>query len=315
MKPRKIESTILIILLATLCLLAFSAPAMAAFQASFLYSLSDFTGRIPYSWPRISIDRERSEIYVLYENTLRIFSDSGMEVYRFGDDLDLGQLADVTVDQNGDIFLLSYKQSVASIVRCNYRGEPQSEIALKNLPPEFSGFSPSRIIYQDGQFYLGNYSGMRIVVIDHEGIFKRGYDLIPLLELDERDRNNMELGGFGVDKEGNILFTVPVLFKACVLSPDGNITEFGRPGSLAGKFNVVAGIARDSKGNYLIADKLKCAVMVFDRNFNFITQFGYRGSKPENLFVPDEIIIDNKDRVYVTQTRRRGVSVFKLTHE
>lgn len=314
MKPRHREPR-LIILLAILFVLASSVPARAAFEASFLYSLSDFTGRIPYSWPRISIDRERSEIYVLYENTLRIFSGSGMEVYRFGDDLDLGQLFDVTVDNNGDIFLLSSKESVFSIVRCDYRGEPKSKIELKNLPPEFSGFSPSRMIYQDGQFYLGNHIEMKIIVIDREGIFKRGYDVISLLELDEKDRNNLGVGGFGVDKEGNILFTVPVLFKACILSPDGKIMEFGRPGSLAGKFNVIAGIARDSKGNYLVADKLKCTVMVFDRNFNFVTQFGYRGSKSENLFVPDEIIIDNQDRVYVTQTRKRGVSVFKLTHE
>jgi len=170
------------------------------------------------------------------------------------------------------------------------------------------------VIYQDGHFYLENHGDLRIIVIDHEGNFKRGYDLIPLLELEEKDRGNMDIAGFGVDKEGNILFTVPVLFKACILSPDGKLTWFGRPGSISGKFNVIAGIVKDSKGNYLVVDKLKCAVMVFDRNFKFITQFGYRGLKPDNLIVPDDIVIDNNDRIYVTQSRRRGVSVFKLTY-
>jgi hypothetical protein len=311
MKPRDSRSRS-VVLLTALFLLAFSVPAKAAFKASFLYSLSDFTGRIPYNWARVSVDKERSEIYVLYQNTLRIFNESGMEIHRFGDDLDLGYIVDIAVDHSGDIFLLSYKGSASSIVHCNYRGEPKSEIELKNLPPEFSKFSPTRMIYQDGHFYLENHGDLRIIVIDHGGNFKRGYDLIPLLELEEKDRRNMEIVGFGVDKEGNILLTVPVLFKACILSPDGKLTWFGRPGSTSGKFNVIAGIARDSKGNYLVVDKLKCGVMVFDKDFKFITQFGYRGLKPDNLIAPDDIVIDSDDRIYVTQSRRRGVSVFKL---
>jgi hypothetical protein len=54
--------------------------------------------------------------------------------------------------------------------------------------------------------------------------------------------------------------------------------------------------------------------MVFDKKFNFLAQFGYRGFKPGNLIVPDDIAIDDKDRIYVTQARKRGVSVFKITH-
>jgi hypothetical protein len=313
MKIRNRKSK-LIIFLFVFFLLAQSIPAMAAFKASFLYSLSDFTGTIPYNWARVSVDKERSEIYVLYHNTLRIFNKSGMEIYQFGDDLNLGQVIDVAPDPDGDVLLLAYKQSGSEIIRCNYRGEPKSKIELKNLPSEFSNFSPTRMVYQGGHFYLENHGDMRIVVIDHEGNFKRGYDLIPLLELEEKDRGNMEIVGFSVDKEGNVLFTVPVLFIAGVLFPDGKMAQFGRPGSTAGKFNVIAGIARDNKGNYLVVDKLKCAIMVFDKNFNFITQFGYRGLKPGNLIVPEEIVIDNNDRAYVTQSRKRGVSVFRLIY-
>ncbi len=32
-----------------------------------------------------------------------------MEIYRFGDELDVGQIVDIAVDQNGDILLLSYR--------------------------------------------------------------------------------------------------------------------------------------------------------------------------------------------------------------
>jgi DNA-binding beta-propeller fold protein YncE len=120
--------------------------------------------------------------------------------------------------------------------------------------------------------------------------------------------------GFSVDREGNILFTVPTLFKACILSPDGKLNWFGKSGSASGRFNIVAGIVRDSKGNYLVVDKLKCAVMIFDQNFKFISQFSERGYKPGYLIAPDDIAIDNGNRIYVTQAARKGVSVFKLTY-
>jgi streptogramin lyase len=74
----------------------------------------------------------------------------------------------------------------------------------------------------------------------------------------------------------------------------------------------VAGIASDSRGNLFVADKLKSAIMVFDKEFNFLTEFGYRGLKPGNLIVPDDVAIDRRDRVYVSQARKRGVSVFAI---
>ena len=296
-------------------------PATAKAQpvkGFFLYSLSSFTGTIPYMWSRVVADKKRNEIYVLYQNTLRIFNESGMEIYRFGDDLDLGHVVDIVVDEKGDIFLLAYKQSggelTGEIIHCNFRGEPKSKIDLKNIPNEFSKFFPNRMVYQEGNFYLASLMDLKVVIADHDGNYKNGYDLFPLLELEEKDRGNVEILGFSVDRDGNMLFTIPVLFKACILSPDGKLNWFGKPGSAPGRFNVIAGIARDSKGNYLVVDKLKCAVMVFDRSFKFITQFSERGYKPGYLIAPDDIAIDNADRIYVTQAARRGVSVFRLTY-
>jgi hypothetical protein len=299
-------------------LMGYSFSAEGAVKGSFLYNLSDFTGIIPYNWSRVVADKERNEIYVLYQNTVRVFNESGMEIYRFGDDLDLGQIIDITVDKNGDILLLTYKQiggqTVGQIIRSNYRGEPKSNIELKNLPSKFSEFSPNRIVYRNGDIYLASLMGLNAVIADHQGNFKKGYDLLSLLELQEKDRGNVEMIGFSLDREGNILFTIPALFRACILSPDGKLTSFGRPGSAPGRFNIVAGIVRDSKGNYLVVDKLKCAVMVFDQNFKFITQFSERGYKPGYLIAPDDIAIDNGDRIYVTQAARKGVSVFRLVY-
>ena len=134
------------------------------------------------------------------------------------------------------------------------------------------------------------------------------------MEPEDRQKGGVETLGFTVDAGGNVFFTVPSQFRAYKLSPDGQLTYFGRPGSAPGRFGIAAGIATDSVGNLLVSDKLKCVVMVFDKDFNFITEFGYRGTRPENLVVPEDIAVDRLDRVYVAQGRRRGVSVTALTN-
>ncbi len=102
------------------------------------------------------------------------------------------------------------------------------------------------------------------------------------------------------------------MFRVFKSAPDGTVTSFGRSGSAPGRFGIVSGITSDSRGNLLITDKLRCVVMAFDKDFNFITEFGYRGLGPDNLIVPDDIAVDARGRVYVSQMRLRGVSVFAL---
>ncbi len=300
--------------LIVLLVIGMTISAIANVSATYLYSLSNFTGKIPYNTTRMSIDKKTGEIYVIYENLLKVFNPAGMEIYHFGEDLDVGQILDLAVDPNGDLLLLTVKDSKEILVRCNYRGDPISKVELKKLPSEFSGFVATRMVCQGDSLYLASTEGMKIVITDLEGNFKKGYDLISLLELKEKERESVEIFGFSVDGNGNILFTIPVLFKAFMLSDQGKISYFGKAGGAPGKFNVVSGIVRDSQGNILVVDRLKSAVMIFDKKFNFVTQFGFRGLRPENLFAPDDIAIDHNDRIYVTQGRKRGISVFKITY-
>jgi DNA-binding beta-propeller fold protein YncE len=305
---------ILIYLMLGVLLICSASEESQAVQGGFVYTLSNFTGPIPYNHSRLAVDPERNEVYVLFQNAVRVFNESGMEVYRFGDDLDLGAIVDVAVDQGGDILLLAYRDTRWEIVRCNYRGELKSTLPLKNLPGGFSDFSPNRMVYRDGSLYLASTTGLKAVIADREGTVKKGFDLFSLFELEEKDRGNVDLVGFNVDRDGNILMTVPVQFRAYVLSPEGKIASFGKAGSGPGRFNIVAGIARDSRGNYLVVDKLKSAVIVFDKRFNFLTDFGYPGRKPGNLVYPEEVVVDGSDRLFVTQMGKRGVSVFRLAY-
>jgi hypothetical protein len=307
-------------LIAVMILVAYSNSAQGVVRGTFLYNLSNFTGSLSYEWPRVLTDNERNEVYVLYQNFIRVFNEVGMEIYSFGDELDLGAIVDIALDREGNILLLSHRWSPVGdrvnyeITRCNYRGEPVSKIEIKSLPSEYSKFLPNRMIYREGNLYLASQITMVVVVIDADGAFKEVYDILPLLELEEKEKQDAMMEGFSMDKEGNFLFTIPALFRAYKISPDRKVAYFGKSGSTPGKFNIVAGIVTDSKGNILVVDKLKCAVMIYDKNFNFLNQFSSRGWRPGFLIAPEDIAIDNQDRVYVTQAGKRGISVFKMTY-
>ncbi len=283
----------------------------------YLYTLSDFTGPIPFNWVGINVDRDRGETYVVDSGTktVRIFNESGMEVYRFGDDGSLGTVTSVAVAGSGDIYLLARTNDSYSVSHCNFRGELLDKLTLKELPQQFAtDFLPDTILAHDNHIYLVDRNFMKVAVTGPDGVFTTGYDLAAILGFDDKKRRDSGIVGFNLDRQGNMLFTVPVYFSAYIVSPDKKVQAFGNRGSSPGKFNVVSGIAADDNGNIYVTDTLRCVVMIFDKELNFRTEFGYRGLEPGNLIAPMELAVNN-DRVYVAQTRSRGVSVYRVFAE
>lgn len=293
---------------------AASLPA-AEISATYLYNLSDFDGTIPYNAARTFVDEPHSELYVVSSGGVDIYNSSGMQVYHFDYDRELGGVFDAAVDDTGDILLLTYRDSIYRIVHCNYRGDPRTYFELGRLPPEFDGFRPGRMVYRNGLVYLANQSTMQVIATDSRGSFVKGYDLAVLLSLTEQQRMDAGIEGFTLNTKSDMLFTISALGKAYRTSPDGTITEFGKRGSGPGKFGVPSGIAADRDGNLLVTDKLRCVVMIFDKDMKFVKEFGYRGFRPGNLIVPNEITVDsNTNRAYVSQMRRRGVNIYQITY-
>lgn len=293
----------------TLC----AGTAFAQLRATYLYSLASFSGTLPYDSVRVRVDRNTNEVYVVYQNLIRIFNPSGMEIFAFGDDLDLGHIVDAAVDGNGDIILLSYKDARPLVTRCNFRGVPIGPLEIRNLP-EGRSLHANRLIYRDGLFYFVSLSAFTVTVTDTAGQFQKHIDFPSVMDRDQRPKNESEMAGFAADREGNLYFTVATAFKVYKLSSDGKLTSFGRSGGAPGRFGVLGGIDIDSRGNLLVTDKLKSVVIVFDKEFKFLAEFGYRGARPENLIAPDDLAVDGRDRLYVSQARRRGVSVFALDY-
>jgi DNA-binding beta-propeller fold protein YncE len=317
----------IILVSAIAALLSTSCPASAEMKATYLYNLSNFTGTVPTSSARVSLDPVTKEVYVITGDLVRIFNTTGMEIYSFGEDLNVGVLADAALDGNGNIYVLSYsyQKKGTSITLCNYRGDPIREIKLTNVPPQLEGFRPNHLIYRNGSLYLASDSDMMAIVTDADGAFKTSIDFYELMGVKEfiaktgekkaASRSDLGIAGFFVDHEGNMLFTSPITAVAYVVTPDLKVKSFGRRGSAPGRFAVPRGMARDRFGNYLVSDILRCVVMVFDKDFEFKMEFGYRGFGPSNLIGPTEMVIDDDSNLYITQLRERGISVFNLKSE
>jgi DNA-binding beta-propeller fold protein YncE len=307
-------------------------PASAGVEASFRYPLANFSGPVRSQWAKLAVDRERNEIYALHQrkNDIRIFGEHGMELFVFGEGF--ASAADIAIGDDGNIFILSTGYQTSTVHLLNYRGEHVSEIPLQNLPDAFSKFTADRLVYTQGSLYLVDSDALLVVVADEDGRFERGYDLTtvvkPFLPRDDDGQRKLanydwkkkrlediDLNGFTVDDEGNIFFTVAVLFSAFKLSTDGEVRPFGRAGSGPGKFGVASGIVTDDMGYVYVSDRLRCVVLIFDPELRFQTEFGYRGDQPSNLIVPDDLAIDGKGNVYVGQAANRGVSVFRVAYE
>ncbi|MEK6744816.1 MAG: hypothetical protein AABZ15_14465 [Nitrospirota bacterium] len=306
-------SGICIAMVVLLTMMTITAEA-GTVSASYLYSLSDHAGDILYEGGKIFVDPEMNEAYVISNNTVTVFNRTGLEVYRFGENNNLGIIADLALMQNGNILLLSYSRDYRNyqVLLCNYRGEPTRAIEISGVPAGLGDFRPGHIAYYQGRIYLVDQVRLLAVIADEHGQIERHYDIFRILNVKKKDRVNAQMDGFSLDRDGSMLFTLPVMFTACRLSLDEKMDCFGQPGGAKGRFNVISDIITDNRGNYLVADKLKSVVNIYDKEFTFLEAFGYRGAGPGNLTVPLRLGIDSRDRVYVVQSGRRGISVFSL---
>jgi hypothetical protein len=305
---------------AALVALALGAPASvraaegpSPLHVSYLYPLASPYGVLPASAATLAYDYKHGELYVVTDGLVRVYNGVGMEIYAWPQDEALGSVIGVAPLEDGDVIALRFRAGQRSLVRCNYRGEPQGEPAFEGIPEAVAReFQPSHLAAAAGKIYLADLGdARRVLVIDAATRkFEKLIDLAKALEL-KGEQADYAVDGFSVDEKGNILATVAPAFKAFVLPPDGPVRSFGKSGSAPGKFGIVKGIGADAQGHLYVADTLKSAVIVFDREFKFLGEFGYRGNRPGNLLSPRDVVLAG-DRLYVSQQAKRGVAVFQV---
>ncbi|HEX9051017.1 MAG TPA: hypothetical protein VF841_10830 [Anaeromyxobacter sp.] len=283
--------------------------------ALFLFNLSDFLGDVKGSFQRVAYDRAHAEAYVWGGRDIQVFGGSGMQIYSFGSAQGLHSVYSIAPLPSGDLIVSQIGPSGPEIVRCNYRGEVTGPFTPTALPPGVTlGYDEIR--YADGKLWFLTQGAYRVVATDEDGRYLFTRDLTKAIsagmEADqEPDTSEVEITGFDVDEQGNVLVTIAAQFRAISVSPDGVGHPFGGKGSRPGKFNVAGPIARDERGYYFVADTLRSVVMVFAPDLKFLFEFGGRGETPGHLVIPSSIAVGN-GMVFVSQARNRGVSVFRL---
>jgi sugar lactone lactonase YvrE len=306
-----------VILLCLAALLGLAAAPCAATEVSFLYNLSDLTGTVPYGDVRLHVDQERDEIYVAEGNRVKVFNHAGMEIYGFDVPGDTGRLLGLAVDDTGDILLLTSARHGQrsggrpwNLIRCDYRGVPTGQLAISGFPPELAEFDPNHLFHIDGgRLVLVSSSRLLAATLDRDGAFLESLDIAEQLAIDRAD--NDLIFGVSVEDDGSMLMTFGSSARVYVIEADGEVRSFGRYGSNPGAFGVIDGIARDDAGNVIVADKLRGVVLVFDEEFRFLSEFG-TGAEGAPLARPTGLATAPDGKIYVTQSRSRGVAVFKL---
>jgi len=301
------------LLAAILAALATGARAKSL-EARYLFALSDVNGAIRSSWVTLSYDRVHHELLVAdsSEGAVRVYRDNGMELQRIGGDEEIGGIMAVTVREDGDLFLLVRKSEHTSLLHTDFRGEVLEAIDPHGVPEDFNAaFNPSALRYADGKLFLADHGTLKVLVLDMSGRYVASFDMHKLIKVEEKVERALVMRSFNVDAAGNMLFTIPSIFKAYVVSLSGAVQSFGSKGSTPGKFNIAGGIARDEQGNTYVTDLLRAVVMVFDPKFEFIGEFGYRGWNEGNLISPLELAV-SEGKLFVAQAGRRGVSLFHV---
>lgn len=283
-----------------------------AYDPRFMYNLAETSSAAPSDWTALHYDREHDEVFAVVRDTVRIFNRIGMETFAFPVAREFGGAIAIATASNGDVFTIASGLR-NSLVRYSFRGEPLGKVAISGAPAgTLDGFSPDVLTAGGGQLFLADRMALRIVATDEAGRYQRSVDVGTLLGLKGRKRAENGMGGFGVDADGNLLFTVPTLFQAFILAPDGSVRSFGVRGSSRGKFNIVGSIAADDDGRILVLDVLRAAVIVFDRELNFVAEFGGRGWDRGGLIAPLDLVA-GAGKAFVAQSAHRGVSVFRYS--
>lgn len=317
----KISSLILALGLA----LALSEAAVAKvgvqwMDVRYLYGLADFSGPIKTFQSRLAVARKAKEVFVYdyAQKDIRVFDEHGMEIFRMGEDNEFAASRDFVVTDEGELYVLFSEPASYRIDRYNFRGELIGKVELQGLPAQFAEIAPSIMVYGQERIYLVDAAALKIVVVDPGGKYLAGYAVLPQVSQTAATPKNkkvptnvFDMTGFNVDGQGNMFFTVASLGLAFRLSPSGQLDSFGGGGSSAGQFGVVAGIALDEQGNVYLVDKLRCVVMLYGKDLNFINEFGHRGLSQADLIVPSDVAVAN-GKVFVSQAANRGVSVFRV---
>lgn len=152
----------------------------------------------------------------------------------------------------------------------------------------------------------------RIQVFDTEGKFLRGWKT-PVSK-------NGRPSGLTIDRSGRLLVADTHYYRMLVYTSEGAPVEAdtigGTMGRGPGEFGFVTDIVEDSQGNYFIGEYGDFdRIQKFTQDGEFLLQWGTHGSEPGQFRRPQNMAIDEQDRIWIVDACNHRIQVFDTDGE
>jgi len=183
-------------------------------------------------------------------------------------------------------------------VKKSKESENTQESSLEGLYKDISD-----IYYYDNKIYVTDQIIGRIDILSTDGRLIKSIKNVPA-------PNSIVVD----EKRNEILVVSKFVGKVLVYDFDGKLKEeLLQPGDNLWALNFPNGIALDSEGHIYIVDIAAHGFKIYDRKGNFLY---YMGDQKPSVYLggfdnPKDIVIDEKDRIYVLDSINRRVVVFQ----
>jgi DNA-binding beta-propeller fold protein YncE len=173
------------------------------------------------------------------------------------------------------------------------------------------GVSPGRLqkpramaIDDKDQLYLVDMTA-RIQVFTRDGDYLRGW------QTPEHERGRPT--GLSIARNGNVLVADTHYYRLLIYSPDGELLETlgGTLGHGPGEFGLVTDAVEDSHGNLYVSEYGEYdRIQKFDPQHHYLLEWGSHGSELGQFVRPQNMAIDEQDRIWVTDACNDRIQVF-----
>lgn len=224
----------------------------------------------------------------------------------------------------------------------NTNGEYIKEIVrpVSNLLEDDFEFTPEKLIVDDrGYFYVvckGNENGLLMIDSKNEfrGFFGANVTQVSLMDIiiraiyTRQQRSGklvtLPFSYINVGINDGYIYTATTGAKIDQirrLGPSGSDASFGaehknfKDLSLTadGKEQNFVDFAVDKTGNLIVLEETYGKIYQYDRNGKMIFAFGQIGVKRGNFLKPSSIAVDSNNNLYITDSERNNITVFKPT--
>lgn len=250
-------------------------------------------------------------IYISDTNNkkVQVFDQSGTKIFTFGKEgKDTGEFNfpyGITGDKKGNVYVADLYNGNISIFdkKGNFK-----DYFKEQDPNAASITAPGAIRIFDEKLYVADIERNKVLVFNLKGE--------KLLEIGKAGVNEGELrapNAIAVDPDENIYVSDTGNQRVQIFDKTGKFVKIIN-GSKDGKGGSTLvnprGIAVDSRGILYVVNNLSHYVYGFDKDGKKIFEFGGMGDQNEQLYLPNGLVIDENNQLYITDTLNQRVVVY-----